>query len=410
MTLCSYKYRLFPTSEQEVLLNKHFGCVRFLYNHFLSLRIDAYKTEKKSVGYFETKRLIPNLKQEFPWLKEPGSQALQYSARALQNGYDNFFRKVKQKVKGKKGFPRFKKKHGKQSFKVMQNIRVIDGKLSIPKFKDGIPLIIHRPLEGEIEFATVSKNKAGQYFVSITTSRTIALLPEVEKTIGLDMNVHAIVGSDGKKYNNPLPKTKYKNRLRLLVKAAKRTEKESKGRKKAWLKLNQLEQHIHNIREDFQHKVSKKIIDENQVIVVETLCISDMLRNADPETRKIERWREQAYHRKMNDASFSSFIQKLKYKCEWYGRELRQVDKWYPSSQLCSVCGWQNKDLELTDGEWTCYNCFAMHDRDENAATNIHNEGISPRWNRGKAVCPDVRPVLNGLLVGTEAPSALAAG
>jgi len=135
-----------------------------------------------------------------------------------------------------------------------------------------------------------------------------------------------------------------------------------------------------------------------------------MLKNQNPETRKIERWRERAYHRKQNDASFSSFIQKLKYKCEWYGRELRQVDKWYPSSQLCSVCGWQNKDLELTDREWTCWNCWTNHDRDENAATNIRNEGITPRWNRGIAVCPDIRPVKDGLLVGTEAPPSLGAG
>lgn len=156
---------------------------------------------------------------------------------------------------------------------------------------------------------------------------------------------------------------------------------------------NKLEQKITNIREDFQHKVSKKIIDENQVIVLESLCVKDMLKNADPELRKIGRWKEKAFHRKLADASFSSFIQKIKYKCEWYGRELRQVDKWFPSSQLCSECGWQNKDLTLDQREWGCINCFVMHDRDENAAKNIHNEGINPRWNRGLAVCPDVRPV-----------------
>ena len=275
MTLCSYKYRLNPTPEQETLLNKHFGCVRFLYNHFLAQRINAYKGEGATLNYYDNATSIPELKQTYDWLKEVGSQALQYSARALQNGYDNFFRKVKLKVKGKKGFPRFKKKHGKQSFKVLQNIKVIDGKLSIPKFKDGIPIILHRPLEGEIELATISKNKAGQYFVSITTSRTIAPLPKVEKTIGLDMNVHAIVGSDGTKYENPLPRTKYSKRLRFLKKAKNRTQKESKGRAEAWLKLNKLEQHIHNIREDFQHKVSHKIIDENQVIVVETLSVAN---------------------------------------------------------------------------------------------------------------------------------------
>lgn len=400
-----------PTPEQEVLLAKHFGCVRFLYNHFLEQRINAYKGENKTLNYYDNATSIPELKQTYEWLKEVGSQALQYAARALQNAYDNFFNNIKKQKKGKKGFPRFKNKHSKQSFKVLQNIKVEDGKVSFPKFKEGIPIILHRPLEGEIEFATVSKNKAGQYFISITTNKTITPLPPTAKTVGIDLNVKSIVCSDGAKYKNPLPKTKYGERLRFLKKAKNRTQKESKGRTKAWLKLNQLEQRIHNIREDFQHKVSSKIVSENQVIVLETLSVKEMLANIDPEVRKMERWREKAYHRKQNDASFSSFIQKLKYKCEWYGRELRQVDKWFPSSQLCSVCGWQNKDLTLDDREWTCWNCWTNHDRDENAAVNIHNEGIHPRWNRGEvAVCPDIRPHQKGLLVGTEAPPSLGAG
>ena len=410
MSLYSYKYRLNPTPEQEILLNKHFGCVRFLYNHFLEQRIHSYTTEGTSLNYYDNATSIPELKQTYEWLKEVGSQALQYAARALQNAYDNFFRKCKQQAKGKKGFPRFKSRHSKQSFKVLQNINITDDKLSIPKFKEGIPIILHRPLEGEIEFATISKNKAGQYFVSITTSRDIHKYKKTRKTIGIDLNVDKIVCSDGTKYKNPLPKTKYRNRLKFLVKAKNRTQDESKGRKKAWLKLNTLEQHIHNIREDFQHKVSTKIVSENQVIVLESLCVKDMIANTDPEIRKIERWRERAYHRKLNDACFSSFIQKIKYKCEWRGREIRQVDKWYPSSQLCSVCGWQNKELTLDDREWTCWNCWTNHDRDENAATNIHNEGINSSWNRGLAVCLDIRPVKDGLLIGTEAPPSLGAG
>lgn len=410
MSLVSYKYRIEPTSEQEVLLNKHFGCVRFLYNYWLAERINAYHNEGKTLNYYDNATSLPELKKTYPWLKEPSSQPEQFAARCLQNGYDNFFRKIKQNIKGKKGFPRFKKKHGKQSFRVQQNIKVIGDKVSFPKFKEGIPIILHRPLEGTIEFATVSKNKAGEYYISITTSRDIPKLKPTDKTIGIDLNVSAIVGSDGTKYKNPLPRTKYTNRLKFLKKAKNRTQKESKGRTEAYLKLNQLEQRIRNIREDFQHKVSTKIVNENQVVVLETLSVAEMLKNQNPETRKMERWRERAYHRKQNDASFSSFIQKLKYKCEWYGRELRQVDKWFPSSQLCSVCGWQNKDLELTDRTWTCWNCWTNHDRDENAATNIHNEGITPRWNRGIAVCPDIRPVKDGLLVGTEAPPSLGAG
>ena len=405
--LYSYKYALIPTEEQQVLLHKHFGCVRFLYNLFLERRINKYQEAGETLNYYDDATSIPELKKIYEWLKEPGSQALQYAPRALQNGYDNFFRKVKLKAqgkhKGKCGFPRFKKKHGKQSFKVLQNIKVMDGKLSIPKFKEGIPIVLHRPMEGEIEFATVSMNKAGKYFASITVSRDIAPLPKVKGTVGLDLNVHGMVGSDGTKYKNPLPRTKYKKRLRFLVKAAKRTKEKSEGRKKAYIQLNKLEQHIHNIREDFQHKVSRKIIDENQIICLETLCVADMLKNEDPECREIERWKEKAYHRKQADACFSSFFQKLKYKAEWYGCELRQVDKWFPSSQLCSVCGWRYNDLKLEQRSWSCWNCFTPHDRDENASTNIHNEGINPSWNRGRADCYGTRPALSGLLSRSEA-------
>ena len=408
MTLYSYKYRLNPTPEQEILLAKHFGCVRFLYNNFLAQRIKVYKEEKKTLNYYDNATSLPELKKTYEWLKETGSQALQYSAKALQNGYNNFFRKVKLKKqgkhKGKCGFPRFKKKHGKQSFKVLQNIKVEGNKVSFPKFKEGIEVFLHRSLEGNIEFATISKNKAGEYFISITTSREITKLERNDKSVGIDLNVDKIVCSDGTKYDNPLPKTKYGKRLKFLKKVKNRT-KEGKGRQEAWLRLNKLEQHIHNIREDFQHKVSHKIVNENQVIVLESLCVSDMLKNAEPENRKIPRWKERAFHRKQNDAAFSLFIQKLKYKSEWYGRELKQVDRWFPSSQICSVCGYRNKELTIDQKVWFCWNCGTFHDRNENAATNIHNEGITPRWNRGLAVCPDVRPVLNRQLVGTEAPT-----
>lgn len=161
---------------------------------------------------------LPKLKKDLPWLKEVGSQCLQYAVKQLQNGYDNFFRKCKQKVKGKKGFPRYKSKNGKQSFKVMQNVRLVEGKLVIPKFLEGIPIVLHRELEGEIKFATVSKNKAGQYFVNITVERNIQPLPKVEKTVGYDLNVKQMVGSDGNKHNNPLPEYEHKKYLKFLAK------------------------------------------------------------------------------------------------------------------------------------------------------------------------------------------------
>jgi len=408
VSLYSYKYRLNPTLTQEVLLNKHFGCVRYLYNHFLNQRTTVYKESQETQNYYSNAIEIPKLKKELPWLKEVGSQALQYAVKQLQTGYDNFFSKVKQKVKGKKGFPRFKSKHGKQSFKVMQNVKIVEGKLIIPKFLEGINFVQHRELEGEIQFATISKNKAGQYFVSITVKKEIAQLPQLNKTVGYDLNVANIVGSDGSKHENPLPEHERKQHLRFLAKEVSRKVKGSESRKKAQLRYNKWKLYCKNVREDFLHKVSSKIINENQVVILEDLDVKGMFANLG-DKRKEPRWKERKLHKQLQDCGFYSFVQKLMYKAEWYGREVIKVSRWFPSSQLCSECNYQNKELGQ-EKEWTCWNCFASHDRDENASANIHNEGLRTLGTRGIADCPDVRPIKFGLLVGSEAPPSLATG
>ena len=398
MSLYSYKYRLNPNTQQEVLLNKHFGCVRYIYNHFLRKRIDIYETNKTTQNYYDNATEIPRLKKELPWLKEVGSQALQYSVKSLQTAYDNFFRKVKQKAKGKKGFPRFKKLDGKQSFKVMQNIHLVDGNLVIPKFLEGIKIIEHRELEGKIKFATISKNKSGQYFVSITVEKIIESLPEVTKTVGFDLNVKQIVGSDCTKHNNPLPETKHRKYFKFLAKEVSRKEKGSKERKKAQLRLNKWKQYCKNVREDFLHKVSFKIINENQVIILEDLDVKEMFANKG-EKRKVPHWKDRKLHKQLQDCGFSRFVEMLTYKAQWYGRKVIKVSRWFPSSQLCSCCNYQNKELG-EEKEWTCWNCFTSHDRDENASVNIHNEGIRTRGPRGIAHCPYGRTPQSGLLVG----------
>jgi putative transposase len=376
----TYKYRLYPNKEQMILLSKCFGHTRFLFNEFLRNRIDAYKEIKITLNYYDNQNSIPPLKKEYSWLKEVSSQSLQYSARRLQNAFDHFFRKIKLKkqgkLKGKCGFPKFKRKHDKQSFHVPQNINIIDDKLTFPKFKIGIPINLHRPLEGDICFATISKNKANQYYASITVEQNIQELPKITKVVGLDLNVKYIVASDEKKYANPLPSTtKYKSRERLFAKAVSRkTDKTSKRRQKAKLKLNKLKLKEHNIREDFLHKISKKLIDENQVIVLEDLSVMSMLKNK-KEKRNQPRWKEKSLHRGLNDCCFSSFVQKLTYKAKWYGRQIIKVDRYFPSSQLCNICGWQNKDLG-EEKEWICWECFAPHDRDENSSKNIVKEGL----------------------------------
>ena len=400
--LYSYKFRLQPIVQQEVLLNKHFGCVRYLYNHFLNQRTTAYKENNETQNYYDNAVEIPKLKKELPWLKEVGSQALQYAVKQLQNGYDNFFRKCKQKVKGKKGFPRYKSKHGKQSFKVMQNVKLVEGKLVIPKFLDGIPIILHRELEGEIQFATISKNKTGQYHVSITVSREMPQLSPTDKMVGIDLNVMANVDSDGNAELNPRPAKQYQERLKLLHQRVSRKAKGGKNRSKAKKQLAKLYLKVTNKREDHLHKLSKSMIDENQVIVCEDLSVESMLAKVSPDERDEARWKERKRHRDIQDCGWSSFLNKLKYKALWYGREFIQVSRWFPSSQLCNHCNYQNKELKPTDREWTCWNCWEHNDRDFNSAKNILVEGLRIRTSgtEGIAYCPDVRPAFSGLLVG----------
>jgi len=400
--LYSYKFRLQPTAQQKVLLNKHFGCVRWIYNHFLNERIEEYKTNKRSLRRSDNEKQLPILKTEYTWLKEVGSQSLQYSVECLQNAYNNFFRKCKQKVKGKKGFPQFKKRHGKQSFKIKQNIHLVEGKLVFPKFLDGIKFVQHREIEGEIKFTTISKNKAGQYHVSITVSREIEILPTTDKMIGIDLNVKANVDSDGNAESNPRPAKQYQARLKLLHQRVSRKAKGGKNRSKAKKQLAKLYLKVTNKREDHLHKLSKRMIDENQVIVCEDLSVESMLAKVSPDERNEPRYKEKKRHRDIQDCGWSSFLNKLKYKAEWYGREFIQVSRWFPSSQLCNYCGWRYHDLPKDCKEWNCWNCWEHNDRDHNSAKNILEEGLRIRTSgtEGIAYCPDVRPAMSGLLVG----------
>ena len=410
--LYSYKFRLYPTKQQEVLLNKHFGCGRFVYNHFLDKRIQEYRNNKKSISRKDNEKELPVLKKENPWLKEVGSQSLQYAVECLQTAYDNFFRKVKQKNKRKKGFPRFKRIHDKQSFRVKQNIKIKGKKLCFPKFLSGINFVQDREFNGEIKFATISKNKVGQYFVSITVQKEIQTLPISSEVVAFDLNVKNIVDSNGNKIQNPRPRKQYEKRMKLLNKSASRCEKGSNGRIKANRKLAKLHLKITNKREDFLHKLTHRIINENQVICVEDLSVDSMLRKVSSDKREETIKQERNRHKDIADCGFRSFVDKLTYKAKWYGRQLIKVDRYFPSSQLCNNCGFQNKELKPTDREWFCYNCFENVDRDQNAALNILQEGLKYKTvgTTELAACPDVRPAVSGLLAGAETHPSLAGG
>ena len=341
-----------------------------------------------------------------------GSQSLQASIECLQTAYDNFFRKVKQKNKGKKGFPKFKRRNDKQSFRIKQNIKIKDKKLCFPKFLSGINFVQDREFEGEIKFATISKNKVNQYFVSITVQKEILPLKESSDVIAFDLNVENIVDSNGNKIQNLRPMKQYEKRMKLLNKSASRCEKGSNGRKKANLRLAKLHLKITNKREDFLHKLTRRIINENQVICVEDLSVESMLKKVGVEKREETIRQERNRHKDIADCGFRSFVDKLTYKAKWYGRELIKVDRYFPSSQLCNNCGYQNKELKPTDREWFCFNCFENVDRDHNAALNILQEGLKYRTvgTTELAACPDIRPAFSGLLVGAETHPSLAGG
>jgi len=367
----TYKFRLYPTKEQEIKLAKHFGCVRWIYNHFLDKRIKFYleakekDLAKKSLNYNDDAKALTNLKKqtEVKWLNEVSCQSLQHALKHLDSGFNRFYKKLAK-------FPKFKKRNNKQSFRIPQHVKVENTKLYIVKFKEGIKINLHRQIEGKIRNATISKNCAGQYFVCIGVQRHIKHLPKIDKSVGVDLGIKSLATcSDGTEYKNIKPYRTLEKRRKVLAKNLSRSVKGSKGREKARKKLAKLDNYIRNARQDHLHKISHKIISENQTIVMEDLNVSGILKN-----RKLSKaiW----------DCSLSELVRQIEYKSKWYGREFLQVSRWFPSSKTCGNCGYINDNLTLKDREWTCSRCEMKHDRDVNAAKNILKQGLNEQ-NRG---------------------------
>lgn len=383
----TYKFRLYPTQDQEIKLAKHFGCVRWVYNHFLDRRVKFYLEAKekdfakKSLNYNDDAKDLTVIKKEYEWLNEVNSQSLQHALKHLESGFNRFYKKLAK-------FPKFKSRKHKKSFRIPQHVKVENGKLYIVKFREGIKLKLHRPIEGKVCNATITKNNAGQYFVCIGVQRHIKKLPKNKKSVGVDLGVKTLITcSDGKMFPNIKPYRTLEKKRRILAKALSRSIKGSKSREKARLKLARLDNRIRNIRQDCLHKISHQIISENQTIVMEDLNVSGMMKN-----RKLSKsiW----------DCSLYELVRQIKYKCNWYGREFLQVSRWFPSSKTCGNCGYINDTLTLNDREWTCPRCNKLLDRDKNAAENILRQGMNQE-NRtvgttGIADCLGVRPALAG--------------
>jgi putative transposase len=398
--------RLYPDLEQQILLAQTFGSARWWWNYALNKSIETYKETGKGLGRSALNALLPALKkaEDTAWLAECYSQVLQATTLNLTTAYKNFFEK-------RAGFPKFKSKHGKQSVQYPQNVKIVDGNVKLPGDIGVVRAKIHRPIDGKIKTVTISKTPSGKYFASILTEIEGENPSTSEgKIYGVDLGLkHFAVVTDGEKvskYDNPKHLAKHEKNLKRKQQKLARKQKGSNSRYKYRKVVAKVYERVSNSRQDFLHKLSYKLVSDSQAVIVENLHLLGMVRN-----HKLAK--------AISDVGWGTFTNFLAYKLERKGAKLVEIDRWFPSSKLCSNCFYQVGEMSLDVREWACPHCGTHHDRDGNAAINIRAEGI--RWLKAEgsavsAVGGEVRPKmgrkshLRHSPMSTEAPSAGSGG